>query len=180
MDGLWTVGVENYPILPDFPDLYSESLEHARTVYDEEAVISYQVELIRRFRPDVIVGHDINGEYGHGGHRLNADALMQAVELAADSAACPESLSLGVWDTPKTYLHLYPENQIVMDWDQPLEAFGGKTAAEVAAEGYACHASQQGYCPRLRPHRCPPPPPALPPRPSRTGRRGCPGRRWLP
>lgn len=145
LDGLWKVGVENYPILPDFPDIYSESLEHARTVYDEDAVIGYQVELIRRFRPDVIVGHDINGEYGHGGHRLNTDALMQAVELAADGAACPDSLAWGVWDTPKTYLHLYPENQIVMDWDQPLERFGGKTAAEMAAEGYACHASQQGY-----------------------------------
>lgn len=144
LDGLWTVGVENYPVIPQYPDIYSESLDHARTVYSQEEIIAYQVGLIRRFCPSVIVGHDINGEYGHGAHRLNTDSLLQAVELAADETAYPE-LSAPPWDTPKTYLHLYPENAIVMDWDQPLAAFGGKTAFEMAQEGFACHASQTAY-----------------------------------
>lgn len=143
LDGLWKVGVENYPVIPDYPDVYSDSLEHARTIYNEDEIIAYQVGLIRRFQPSVIVGHDINGEYGHGAHRLNTDALMQSVELAADPTAYPEVE--GVWDTPKTYLHLYPENAIVMDWDQPLSYFGGKTAFEMAKEGFACHASQTQY-----------------------------------
>lgn len=144
LDGLWTVGVENYPVIPQYPDIYSESLDHARTVYSQEEIIAYQVGLIRRFCPSVIVGHDINGEYGHGAHRLNTDSLLQAVELAADETAYPE-FSAPPWDTPKTYLHLYPENAIVMDWDQPLAAFGGKTAFEMAQEGFACHASQTAY-----------------------------------
>ena len=144
LDGLWTVGVENYPIIPRFPDVYSDSLDHARTIYSEEEIIAYQVELIRRFQPSVIVAHDINGEYGHGAHQLNTHALLQAVELAAQPEAFP-SLPYPVWDTPKTYLHLYPENPIVMDWDQPLDAFGGKTAFQMAQEGFACHASQTAF-----------------------------------
>ncbi len=144
LDGLWKVGVENYPVIPDFPDIYSPSLEHARTIYDEEEIVAYQVGLIRRFQPSVIVGHDVNGEYGHGAHCLNTAALMRSVELAADPEAYPETAEQ-VWDTPKTYLHLYPENEIVMDWDQPLSYFGGKTAFEMAKEGFACHLSQTEY-----------------------------------
>jgi LmbE family N-acetylglucosaminyl deacetylase len=144
LDGLWTVGVRNYPIIPDFPDLYSPSLEHAQKIYNEDEIIAYQVELIRRFCPSVIVGHDIKGEYGHGAHCLNADALTQAVQLAAQDSYRTDS-DLPAWDTPKTYLHLYPENSITMDWDQPLEAFDGKTAFEMAKKGFSCHTSQSTY-----------------------------------
>ena len=48
-----------------------------------------------------------------------------------------------VLGVPKAYLHLYQENPIVMDWDQPLESFGGMTAFRVTKElGFACHVSQ--------------------------------------
>ena len=40
------------------------------------------------------------------------------------------------------YRHLGDENVIEMDWDQPLEAFGGKTGFEMAQEGYSWHVSQ--------------------------------------
>ena len=49
----------------------------------------------------------------------------------------------GVWDVPKTYLHLYDKDRITMDWDRPLSHFGGMTAYEVSKLGYACHLSQQ-------------------------------------
>jgi len=42
----------------------------------------------------------------------------------------------------KLYLHEYEKNPIVCDWDQPLDAFGGKTGYEVAAEAFAFHGSQ--------------------------------------
>ena len=146
LNGLWTAGVRNYPIIPEFPDVYSDSLEHAKTIYDQQAILAYQVELIRRFQPLVIVGHDINGEYGHGAHQLNAATLQQAVEAAADPDLLPESAAAyGVWDTPKTYLHLWEQGEVVMDLDVPLESFGGKTAFEVAVDAFACHASQQTY-----------------------------------
>ena len=64
-----------------------------------------------------------------------------------DPEQFPESArQYGVWDIPKTYLHLYGENPIVMNWDIPLESFGGMTAYEVTRDlGFPCHVSQQIY-----------------------------------
>lgn len=149
LNGLWTVGVKNYPVISDFPDLYAslESLESARSAYNEDAITAFQVELLRRFQPDVVVGHDIKGEYGHGAHILNATTLLQALEISADAETYPESAdTYGTWQVKKCYLHLWPENQIEMQWSEmPLQAFGGKTALEMAEQGYACHQSQQGF-----------------------------------
>jgi len=101
-------------------------------------------EWIRRFKPSVLLTHDINGEYGHGAHRVCADAVMHCLSLAANEKKFPGSAKeYGVWDVPKCYIHLYPENVLDMDWRQPLNAFGGKTSFEVAEEGFAKHISQQ-------------------------------------
>lgn len=154
LDGLWTVGVRNYPVMSEFPDLYSESkdrataLNRAVSVYESagytyDDFVSYFTWCIRRFKPLVVVSHDLNGEYGHGTHVLCADALTQAIQCAADPEQYPDSAAAyGPWAVEKTYLHLYPENQIVMDFDTPLESLGGKTAFEVTQEGFACHKSQ--------------------------------------
>lgn len=154
LDGLWTVGVRNYPIIGPFPDLVAslgstaETVEavfqRALSVYEEEAITEFQVETIRRFRPLVIVGHDFAGEYRHGAHILNAYTLKKALELSGVSSYHPASAEkYGVWDVPKTYIHLYEDNPIVMNWDVPLERFNGLTAFEVTKLGYACHISQQ-------------------------------------
>ena len=47
-----------------------------------------------------------------------------------------------MWDVPKTYIHLWGERQIVMDYDTPLAFFGGRTAYQMSVEGYGCHNSQ--------------------------------------
>ena len=134
--------------MSDFPDLYSESFEDALAayraygfVYDE--FTEFITDVLRRFKPLVVVSHDVNGEYGHGTHLLCAAALMDAVGCAADESEFPESAGLyGTWETEKTYLHLYPENPIALDLDSPLSAFGGKTAFEVTQDGFAKHTSQ--------------------------------------
>lgn len=149
LNGLWTVGVKNYPVSGEFKDAFSKTAEDAydhqqKYGYDREDMVRFQVEVIRRFRPHVVVGHDINGEYSHGQHIINCETLMEALDLAADPSYEPDSaLMYGVWDTPKTYIHLWEENPIVMDWDEPLDAFGGKTAFQISQEGFLCHKSQQ-------------------------------------
>ncbi len=146
LNGLWLVGVRAYPIISDFPDAYVETLEQAENFYGHDNVLAWQVEQLRRFKPEVVVAHDLGGEYGHGAHRLNAKTALEAAPLAVDASKFPESAEkYGVWELPKLYLHLYPENQIVMDWSRPLERFGGRTGLEMAKEGYLEHASQQ-YC----------------------------------
>ena len=147
LDGLWTVGIKNYPVISDFPDLYASkaSLESAIQVYGEDTVTAWQVQLLRRFTPEVVVAHDINGEYGHGAHQLNARTLLAALDLAADPARYPD-IPYGPWQVQKAYLHLWPENTITMEWSQmPLAAFGGRTALEMAQAGFSCHASQTAY-----------------------------------
>ncbi|MBR2615581.1 MAG: hypothetical protein IKC69_02765, partial [Clostridia bacterium] len=75
---------------------------------------------------------------------LNSATLQTAVTLSGDATQYPDSAErYGVWEVPKTYLHLYKENKIVMDWDVPLSAFGGKTAFQVTQDGFRCHDSQQ-------------------------------------
>lgn len=155
LDGLWNVGVRYYPIISDFPDLYAESKDRdtafaqatkvfagVGVTYDD--FISYITECIRRCKPLVIVSHDLNGEYGHGTHVLCASALTEAINYAADASLYPESAEkYGTWRTEKTYLHLYEENPITMDFDIPLEHFGGRTAFEVTQQdGFSCHKSQ--------------------------------------
>lgn len=54
-------------------------------------MLAYEVELLRRFKPEVVVDHDINGEYGHGVHMLNTWILQQAVEQSGDVQYFPES-----------------------------------------------------------------------------------------
>lgn len=147
LDGLWELGIRHYPVLSEAPDLYSKSLEKARRQYAAYDLLGWEIRQIRRFRPKVIVGHDLNGEYGHGGHMLGAHALVQAVELAADGQAAPESAKeFGAWDTPKLYLHLYPQNRICLDVSTVLQNDPrGRTPFQVAADAYTHHKSQHKW-----------------------------------
>ena len=149
LNGLWAVGVTTYPIFGHFPDFHIKSITGAYSIfsnmgYSEEDLTAYVVENIRRFKPKVAIGHDPLGEYSHGQHMVYSDVLQKAVQNTMNGDYYPESAEkYGVWDVPKTYLHLYTENQIYMDWDQPLESFDGMTAFEVTKNlGFPCHASQ--------------------------------------
>ena len=142
---LWTCGVDIYPVMLGYPN-QQDSMEE---IIREWEVKNRQpkdkmVALIRQYKPDVVVLHDIVGEYGHTAHITFSWLGRQGVERAADAAEHPASAEeWGVWDVPKTYIHLYAENQLRMNWKQPLAAFGGRTGLEIAAEGFTCHATQQ-------------------------------------
>lgn len=148
LNGLWEVGVTNYPVMSDFPDLYSESLEGAVNVFasvnvTEDDLASYMTECIRRFKPLVVVSHDPKGEYGHGTHILCTKTLMDVLNFTDNPDFHPESANrYGTWLPEKVYLHLYHENQIVLDLDTPLSSFDGKTAFEMTQHGFSFHKSQ--------------------------------------
>ena len=144
LDGLWEMGVRHYPILGTAPDTSETQFYTAMSFYKSSNIEQWQVEQIRRFKPFVIVGHDLKGEYGNGGHKVNAHFLVQAVESAADGEKFPESeQEYGIWETPKLYLHLYEENEIVLDVNTPLTNDSqGRTAFEIAEAAYQYHESQ--------------------------------------
>ena len=146
LDALWYAGIRNYPVVNTAPDREIYSVKDAEFLYGKDSFTEFLTEQIRRFRPLVIVTHDEHGEYRQGNHIFTAQSMEKAVVLAADAAYQPESAQRwGVWDTPKTYLHLYgPESErTVLDYETPLASFGGKTAFTVAEEAFALHASQQ-------------------------------------
>ena len=150
LNGLWAVGVRTYPVFgafPDFklPDREETYREYERLGFSRADLLRFVVGNLRRFRPQAVIGHDLNGEYGHGMHMVYADLLTQAVQISADAEAFPEQVALyGTWDVPKTYLHLYPDNPITPDYDRPLDRFDGMTAFEFTQKlGFPCHISQQ-------------------------------------
>ena len=150
LNGLWAVGVRNYPVFGPFYDFLRQDMASTYAFYEvlgisRERMLSFVTEQIRRFDPMVIVGHDFDGEYGHGMHRVYTDLLVEALELTNDPEQFPDSAKkYGLWDVPKTYIHLYEENPIVLDYDKPLESFDGLTAFEVSRKlGFPCHKSQQ-------------------------------------
>lgn len=151
LNGLWTVGVRAYPVFGRFADFLIEDMQKTYDTYlntygtTQEELQSFVVEQIRRFKPLVAVGHDIEGEYRHGMHMVYTDLLIKALDMTSDAQQFPESAEkYGTWEIPKLYLHLYDENPVVLDYDQPLEHFDGMTAFEVSQKlGYPCHQSQQ-------------------------------------
>lgn len=144
LNGLWHMGMRTYPQIGSFYDGYSLTLENGYKKWPKNQVRSFITELIRKYKPEVVLTHDLNGEYGHGAHRVTADATRYCVEHAMEADFQKKSAeAYGTWQVKKLYLHLYPENQITMDWRVPLEAFGGKTGLELAREAYALHITQQ-------------------------------------
>lgn len=143
LDGLWTVGITHYPILSDFGDKYCSTLKQAYQAYNKNEVIAWQVALLRRVKPDVVLTQDLNGEYGHGAHRMNSNTLVKAIDLSGDPQQYPDSAgTYGVWQIKKLYLHKYEKNELLMNWNVPLSHFGGKTGLDMARAGFACHVSQ--------------------------------------
>lgn len=147
LNGLWTMGIRHYPILNNAPDTDTHDINEAMSYYAPSNIEAWQVEQIRRFRPLVVVGHDFNGEYGNAGHKVNAYHLARAIESAADPEKFPESADIyGTWDTPKLYIHLYPENEILLDVYLPMENDPqGRSPFQVAEDAFRCHVSQHKW-----------------------------------
>ena len=150
LNGLWTVGVTTYPVFGHYEDFRID--DKAATYnklqtygHSKDDMLRFVVEQLRRFKPKVIIGHDFAGEYGHGQHIIYAELVAESLTLANDPEFAPELVEqYGLWDVPKAYFHLYKENEILLDWDQPLESFNGMTAFQVTQKlGFLCHESQQ-------------------------------------
>lgn len=150
LNGLWAMGVRNYPEFGPFADRYAKTgktKDSYKEAGGKQKVLDWVNELYRKYKPDVVITHAENGEYGHPQHKMVADAAKECFTLAADAMQSPASYqAYDTWQVKKLYLHLYGDeaDQTVLDWERPLSAFGGKTGAEIAAEAFALHVSQKG------------------------------------
>lgn len=153
LNGLWTLGIRNYPVFGDLKDHYSNGKTRnakLKAAYGyvnggKQAVWEWVSGLYRQYRPEVVVTHDLDGEYGHAQHMMVADAAIQSFEKAADASLYPESAEkYGAWQVKKLYVHLYGDEaeRTAFDWDQPCEALGGMTPNEISEIAYAKHVTQ--------------------------------------
>ena len=147
LEGLWTAGLKYHPIFLNWENGIDEriiSLTSALGIWQNNVgdPLLVLVRLIRKYRPEVVVSHDFNGEYWHGQHELTARLVAEAVIQAADPAYDPDGGD-PPWEVKKTYFHLYEENRIFMDWNQPLKGCPSLTSMMLACEGYDRHVSQQ-------------------------------------
>lgn len=143
LDGLWTAGLRHYPIFLNLKDYYTKSTGKAAALWRKNDPGKLLVQIIRQYKPEVILTHDFNGEYGHGQHKYTAQIAAEYSKLAAEKDFDPASAEKwGTWKIKKVYSHLYEENQIQMDWHIALDDSGVITPMFLAWEGYDKSKSQ--------------------------------------
>ena len=149
LNGLYACGLDRYPVVGPMPDVWfapeeADALaifEQAGYGYDD--IVAYETELLRRFKPQIVLAHDAAGEDGCTAAAALSHAIRDAVDASPNAARYPGSASqYGVWDPIKVYLHLWPENAIKFRIDEPLPSFGGRTAFELSQQAYRMHQSQ--------------------------------------
>ena len=144
LDGQWTMGLRSHPVFLNYPDKGIASIRIAANIWpgSQEKI----VRLIRRYKPDVMLVQDVNGEYGHTQHKLTSLQVREGVALAMDETYDPESAAeYGTWEVKKLYVHLWEENQVHMDWKVPMEEAGGLTPWDIAIAAFEKHHSQYGF-----------------------------------
>ncbi len=141
LNAMWRCGVKSHPLFLNFPDQRTYSYQQAVELWGDKALRDIVVTL-RRYKPEVVLTHDKNGEYGHYQHCLTSDLLVEAVKMAADESYDPVSAEqYGVWQVKKLYLHLGEENTIYMPWDDLVDE-SGLTSLDLAYAAYDCYPSQ--------------------------------------
>ncbi len=138
MDGLWAVGVRTHPVCLNMENGRARQYEDAIDMWGLEETYEALVGILRRYKPDVVLTHDIEGEDGDNQHKLTSAALRRAVLLATDEGTYSESSAkYGAWDVKKTYIHRYEGNVMTLDADLPQAALNGWTLREMTTVGFS-------------------------------------------
>ena len=142
-EACWLLGERYAPTMRAAHDMMTNSLESMERYWPLDKAVGYVVELIRKYKPSVIVTHDIGGEYGHGAHIETSYATQLAFAQASDPMKFPESAEkYGVWKPGKLYIHMYDKDRITFDLDAPLNNYNGETVLQAVSLAFARHKSQ--------------------------------------
>lgn len=143
-ESVWSLGNKSYPVMGSFRDKKTYSLREALRYWPLHDTVGFIVEQIRKYKPSVIVTHDVNGEYGHGAHMLTEYSTLLAFKYAGDPNKYPESVSkYGTWNAGKLYIHLYTKNALhTLYLDKHLITFDNKTVLQVISNAYLRQKSQ--------------------------------------
>lgn len=143
-EACWVLGDTYAPTLRKAHDMMTNSLESMERYWPLDKAVGYIVELIRKYKPSVIVTHDVGGEYGHGAHIETSYATQLAFAQASDPTKYPESaVKYGVWKPGKLYLHMYGEGKLTFDLNATLDAYHGETVLQAVSAAFMRHMSQE-------------------------------------
>jgi LmbE family N-acetylglucosaminyl deacetylase len=126
---------------------FSRSAEETLQHWPRDAVLSDMVEIIRGYRPDVLVSvFSGTPEDGHGHHQAAGILARQAFEAAADPSRFPEQLQRGL--TPHRVHHLFqsmwrpPANPPITVATGAYDALFGRSRHQIAMQSRSRHRSQ--------------------------------------
>jgi len=133
LNGLWSMGYRQYPVIGEFKTAKAKSMKAAyKSAGGEQKVISWLANVLEQTKPEVLAGPDENGEGNNSQRMMLADACRKVF------------LTSNGWQPRKLYLHLFGNsgNQVVFDWNQPMEKLGGRTGMGLAYYAYLFHKTQ--------------------------------------
>ncbi len=111
-----------------------------------ESVCSELTALVRKYKPEVLLTHDIDGEYGHAAHKLAFKLTYDAVINAANADMYADSYEeYGAWSVSKMYAHLYDkQNRLYLPFDEALDCYGGRSPMDMAYGAFNKYQSELG------------------------------------
>ena len=118
--------MRNYPVIAPFYDRYSGRLVTAYKYVEQKKLDAYVTELYRKYKPEVVVSHDVKGEYGHGMHMAVAIAALDNVAHAMNPKRHAASYKEYGPAGEKVYLHLYRKTVLTWTGTFPCPPLMGK------------------------------------------------------
>ena len=144
LNGLWFAGYRYYPLTGGMKDSSEKNIDKLNKTWDMKDARRFVMEIIRKYRPEVLVTHDIKGENDNAVNKACAEISAFCVRNGQNSAIEPDLFArYGGHDVKKLYLHLYAQNSITLDWRMPLASQNGLTALETAQAAFKLHVSQR-------------------------------------
>jgi LmbE family N-acetylglucosaminyl deacetylase len=89
---------------------------------NQDEVAEKLIQVIRRIKPDTVITHGMNGEYGHPAHLLNYQAAIRAFSSLGDEASYLYSVSANFPGHPKPrHINQDQNAHLVLDVRSTLE-----------------------------------------------------------
>lgn len=165
LNALWACGLTRYPVVAPLPDAgrwgsinYWNSTpinDWSEDVMDAGYRAGLVADWICDYRPQIVLSHDVHGEYGHSAHIAATEALIGS-ENAQGALDIAREREEGGWEVSKVYLHWCSSvdgqgqplhdggPDIDFDVNTPLPYFGDRTAYQVSQDAFLYHKSQLG------------------------------------
>lgn len=132
LSALWSMGIREYPLFAGFTCCNYDSEQMLLNDWNDKKLTAYLIEMMALLQPKAVVTHGLDGA-GYPAHKLTAACVTKA----AQGSACVQKLyRAGLEDGAAI---------CTLDMSSPLNAYNGRSAAEVAQEAYALHTSQRVY-----------------------------------